>query len=327
MTQRVLVLGANGFIGRRVVSQLSQRAGITVVAAGRNAISGNLSQNVESRVLDATDEPALRQALAGTAGVINCIAGSPETIVLNARALFAAASQTSPAPRVVHLSSLAVYGSLEGTVDETVVPRGDSSPYAGAKLTAEKLASECASAVTLRPGIVYGPQSPWWSDRIARLLCARRLGDMGAAGEGLCNLVCVDDVASAAVAALSAPNIEGAIYNLAPSPIPTWNEYFAQYARKLGAMPLRRISGNRLLAEQTLFAPVLKLLELAQGVGILREASLPPPIRPWLLALCRHRIGMISTRAETVLGIKWTPLDEGLQASADWFLAGGRTRP
>ena len=327
MTQRVLVLGANGFIGRRVVGQLSQRDGITVVAAGRTPISGNLSKNIEPRVLDATDESALRQALAGVTGVINCIAGSPETIVLNARALFTAASRTNPAPRIVHLSSLAVYGSLEGVVDETVAPRGDSSPYAAAKLTTEKFAAECESAVTLRPGIVYGPQSPWWSDRIARLLCARRLGDMGAAGEGLCNLVYVDDVATAAVSALSAPDIQGGIYNLAQSPIPTWNEYFAQYAQKLRALPLRRISGNRLRAEQALFAPALKLLELAQGFGILREASLPPPIRPWLLALCRHRIGMISTRAETALGIKWTPLEEGLRASADWFLAGGRTQP
>jgi 2-alkyl-3-oxoalkanoate reductase len=325
MTERVLVLGANGFIGRRLVVQLSQRGGVTVVAAGRSPILGRQSENIEPCVLDATDESALGHALAGVAGVVNCIAGSPETIVQNARALFAAAARTSPAPRIVHLSSLAVYGSLEGSVDETAVPRGDLSAYAAAKLKAEKFAADCESAVILRPGIVYGPQSPWWSDRIARLLCARRLGDMGAAGEGLCNLVYVDDVATAAAHALNSPMIERRIYNLAQSPIPTWNEYFAQYARKLGALPLRRISGSRLMAEQALFAPALKLLELAGGFGVVRRATLSPPIRPWLLALCRHRIGMIVTGAETALGMKWTPLEEGLQASADWFLAGGRT--
>jgi 2-alkyl-3-oxoalkanoate reductase len=325
MTQRVLVLGANGFIGRRLVAQLAERDGVTVVAAGRSSILGSHSERVEPCVLDATDESALRHALGGITGVVNCIAGTPETIVQNARALFAAAARTSPAPRIVHLSSLAVYGSLEGTVDETAVPRGDLSPYALAKLTAEKFAADCESSVTLRPGIVYGPRSPWWSDRIARLLCAGRLGDMGGAGDGLCNLVYVDDVAAAAVRALYSPNIEGHIYNLAQSPIPTWNGYFAQYARKLGALPLRHISGNRLLAEQAVFAPALKLLELAGGFGILNKKTLPPPIRPWLLALCRHRIGMIVTGAETTLGMKWTPLEEGLQASADWFLAGGRT--
>jgi nucleoside-diphosphate-sugar epimerase len=325
MTQRVLVLGANGFIGRRLVVQLTRMGGITVVAAGRSPIRANPGDNIDRRVVDATDEAALRNALIGVTGVVNCIAGSPDTIVASARALFAAAARASPAPRIVHLSSLAVYGSLEGAVDETVVPGGGLSAYAEAKLLTDKFAADCESAVTLRPGIVYGPQSPWWSDRIARLLCAHRLGDLGRDGEGLCNLVYVDDVATAAVRALDTPHIEGSIFNLAQPPIPTWNEYFAQYAKMLGALPLRHISRNRLLTEQVLFAPALKLLELAAGHGILRQASLPPPIRPWLLALCRHRIGMVATRAETTLGMKWTPLEEGLQASADWFLTGGRT--
>jgi nucleoside-diphosphate-sugar epimerase len=325
MTQRVLVLGANGFIGRRLVVQMARMGGVTVVAAGRSPIRASLSDSVDRRVVDATDEPALRNALIGVTGVVNCIAGSPDTIVASARALFAAAARASPAPRIVHLSSLAVYGSLNGAVDETVVPHGGSSAYAKAKLMTEKFAADCASAVTLRPGIVYGPQSPWWSDRIARLLCARRLGDLGRDGEGLCNLVYVDDVATAAVRALDTPHIEGSIFNLAQPPIPTWNEYFAQYAQMLGALPVKRISRNRLLMEQVLFAPALKLLELAAGRGILHRASAPPSIRPWLLALCRHRIGMVATRAEATLGMKWTPLNEGLKASADWFLAGGRT--
>jgi nucleoside-diphosphate-sugar epimerase len=325
MTSRVLVLGANGFIGRRVVVQLTRMAGVTVVAAGRSPIPANTSDNIETRVVDAADESALQNALIGVTGVVNCIAGSPDNIVAGARALFAAAARANPAPRVVHLSSLAVYGSRSGAVDETVVPHGDSSAYSSAKLLTERFAADCESAVTLRPGIVYGPCSSWWSDRIARLLCARRLGDLGRDGEGLCNLVYVDDVATAAVRALGAPHIEGSIFNLAQPPIPTWNEYFARYAEMLGAVPVRRISRNRLLMEQALFAPALKLLELAAGRGFLRRPSEAPPIRPWLLALCRHRIGMVTTRAETILGMQWTPLKEGLRAAADWFLAGGRT--
>jgi len=325
MTQRVLVLGANGFIGRRLVVQLARMSGVAVVAAGRSPIPANLGENVDARVLDAADPNALQNSLIGVTGVVNCIAGSPDNIVAGARALFAAAGRANPAPRIVHLSSLAVYGSLSGAVDETVVPRGDSSAYSSAKLLTEKFAADCKSAVTLRPGIVYGPRSSWWSDRIARLLCARRLGDLGRDGEGLCNLVYVDDVATAAVRALGTPHIEGSIFNLAQPPIPTWHEDFAQYAEMLGALPVKRISRSRLLMEQALFSPALKLLELAAGHGILRQAPPAPPIRPWLLALCRHRIGMVATRAETTLGMQWTPLKEGLRASADWFLAGGRT--
>jgi nucleoside-diphosphate-sugar epimerase len=192
-------------------------------------------------------------------------------------------------------------------------------------LAAEKLAASFESVVILRPGIVYGPRSTWWSDRIGRLLCARRLGDLGAAGEGFCNLVYVEDVASAAVLALRARGVEGGIFNLGSAPqIPTWNVYFARYAKALGALPLRLISAQRLSFEQILAAPALKLAETAHRFGPLRRWQPPPPIRPWLLSLCRHKIGMIVTRAETTLGLRWTDLDEALAATAARYLGGSR---
>jgi 2-alkyl-3-oxoalkanoate reductase len=324
MTQHVLVLGANGFIGRRVVVQLSHDAAVNVTAAGRRPVLTNPTDNVHGQVLDATDEYAMQRALTGVTGVVNCIAGSPDTIVSSARSLFNAAAKINPTPRIVHLSSLAAYGSINGTVDETVLPRGDLGPYSAAKLLTEKLAGDCESVVTLRPGIVYGPRSPWWSDRIARLLCARRLGDLGEGGDGLCNLVYVDDVANAAVRALRTPGIERRIFNLGIPSVPTWNDYFSHYARLLGASPVRRISRIRLAMEQYCIAPPLKLLELAGRLGFARQRSLPPPIRPWLLELCRHRIGMVVTRAERTLGTQWTTLEEGLKVTADWFLGGAR---
>jgi nucleoside-diphosphate-sugar epimerase len=321
---RVLVLGASGFIGRCTVRQLGQ-AGVTVIAASRRPVRAQPAVGILSQVLDARKEPELRRALEGTTGVINCVAGDPDSLIATARALFAAATGMRPAPRIVHLSSLAVYGSLGGAVDETVPPRGDLGPYSAAKLATEKLAADCASAVILRPGIVYGARSPWWSDRIARLLCARRLGDLGTGGEGFSNLVHVEDVAAAALLALRLPGIEGQTFNLTLSNVPTWNEYFARYAEALGAVPLRRISSRRLAIERHILAPPLKLLELAVRWPPFRGVPLPPPVRPWLLQLCQHRIAMISTRAETILGMRWTPLETGLKEAADWFLAGGRT--
>jgi 2-alkyl-3-oxoalkanoate reductase len=319
-TQHVLVLGANGLIGRRIVAQLSRDDAVTVTAAGRSPVLTEPAENIRTQAFDATDENAMLRALTGITGVVNCIAGHPDTIISSARTLFTAAAQIRPAPRIVHLSSLAAYGSINGTVDESVLPRGDLGPYSAARLLTEKLAGDYESAVTLRPGIVYGPQSPWWSDRIARLLCSRRLGDLGKAGDGLCNLVYVDDVANAAARALHIPGIEGRIFNLGIPSVPSWNDYFSQYAKVLGALPLRRISRIRLAMERNFFAPPLKLLELVDRLGI----SPPPPIRPWLLEHCRHRIGMVVTRAEKALGIQWTALDEGLKVTADWFLAGAR---
>ena len=60
MNERVLVLGAHGFIGRRIVARLSQDPRTAVIAAGRRAIPGSSSGGIETLVLDATDERALR---------------------------------------------------------------------------------------------------------------------------------------------------------------------------------------------------------------------------------------------------------------------------
>lgn len=323
MSQRVLVLGGNGFIGRRVVARLSADPGFSAIAAGRRQPAFR-TEGIDAQILDATDELPLRRAMADVTSVVNCVAADPDTIVRSARALFSAAAQISPSPRIVHLSSLAAYGSVCGAVDETVVARGDLGPYSAAKLETERLAVECATAVTLRPGIVYGPGSPWWSDRIARLLRTGRIGDLGEAGMGLCNVVHVEDVAAAVLQVLRLPAIESQIFNLGLPSVPTWNDYFVRYAAAL-KIPARRISATRLAAEQYLFAAPLKLLELSGHLGLAHRATLPPPIRPWLLTLCRHRIGMVASRAEKVLGMRWTPLDQGLQDTADWFLAGGRT--
>jgi nucleoside-diphosphate-sugar epimerase len=306
------------------VSQLAQCAGFEAVAAGRKAGAAPPAGPVETRTFDATDAESVRRALIGIQGVVNCVAGDPETIVAAARVLFNAAAQIRPTPRIVQFSSLLAYGTTEGYVDETVPPRGDLGPYSAAKVTTEKLAAGLGSVVTLRPGIVYGPGSPWWSDRVARLLCAHRLGDLGAAGEGYCNLVYVDDVASAAVRALQTKAAEGRTFNLGSPKVPTWNEYFQIYARKLGALPLRRISQRRLKIEQIVIAPPLKLLELASRSRFLRGISFPPPIRPWLLEHCRHRIAMSVSSAEQTLGMQWTSLEEGLEKTAAWFLEGGR---
>lgn len=324
MTERVLVLGARGFIGRRVVSRLSQCPQFAAVAAGHRARARHPQGSVETQTVDATDPDSVRRALVGIQGVVNCVAGDPDTIVTAARVLFDAAAQSRPTPRIVQFSSLLAYGTIEGFVDETVAPRGDLGPYSAAKLTTERLAAELESVVTLRPGIVYGPGSPWWSDRIARLLRLRRLGDLGAAGEGYCNLVYVDDVASAAVRALRTEAAKGRILNLGSPKVPTWNEYFEIYARMLGALPLRRISQRRLKIELSVIAPPLKLLELASRSRLLRGIAFPPPIRPWLLEHCRHRIAMGVGSAERTLAMQWTSLEEGLEKTAAWFLNGGR---
>ena len=88
-------------------------------------------------------------------------------------------------PHIVHMSSLAVYGEATGDVDESTKPVGRLSDYGAAKVAAERAAWLAPSVVTLRPGIVYGPGSVQWSERIARLLVGHRIGDLGRGGDSV----------------------------------------------------------------------------------------------------------------------------------------------
>lgn len=314
MKTRIVVLGADGFIGRRIVSALAASDWATPVAAGRRAVAANgASQNPIERVrVEATNVDSLKAALSGAGGVINCVAGSAETIVATTRALIEAASSVNAI--VVDFSSMAVYGSTVGTVDEDAPLLGDTGPYAAAKVEAEHISRGYPRAVRLRPGIVYGPGSSQWSERIASWLIARRVGDMGSGGDGYCNLVHVDDVAEAALRALRTPAALGGAFNLSlPNP-PTWNDYFFRYAKALDAVPIRRITGRRMKIEKLAAIP-LKIAEIVAKKAKL-NGSLPPPIPPSLPGLWRQELRLDVTRAEQILGMEWRPLGDALKQTA-----------
>ncbi|MTJ81810.1 MAG: NAD-dependent epimerase/dehydratase family protein [Telmatospirillum sp.] len=314
MSRRILVLGADGFIGRRVVSALAASSWALPVAAGRRSIPSQ-DGGIDRIRLDATDAKAMRQALSGMDGVVNCVGGGAETMVLAARQIFGMTNQSGPT--VVHLSSMAVYGPASGDVDEDQPLQGGTGPYADAKVECERLAAGYPRSVVLRPGCVYGPGGSQWSERIARLLVARRIGELGAGGDGIANLVHVNDVGAAVLSAWRRTECWGRAYNLTQASPPTWNDYFFDYARALGAVPIRRLSGRRIAIAARLLAPPVKLAEIAAGlVGL--GGLIPPPIPPSLARLWRQEIRLLSDRAECDLGLRWTDLHRGLAETASW---------
>ncbi|MCP3726482.1 SDR family oxidoreductase [Paraburkholderia sp. CNPSo 3272] len=306
MKARTLVLGATGFVGRHLVKALNSTDWAEPIAASRR-------QGIGLRRVDAADPASLAAALADVDGVVNCVAGVPATIVANARALAAAlAARGAPLP-VVHFSSMAVYGAAEGRIDEAAALDAASS-YGHAKVESERLLAALPSLTILRPGCIYGGGSPQWSARIAQLLRARRLGDLGAAGDGCSNLVHIDDVVQAALAALRKPAAGAQAYNLAMADAPRWNEYFVAYARILGVTPVERIGARRLALETKLWAPALKIAGIAGRK--LGGVKVPPPLPSSLARLWQQDIRLDARRAELAFDMTWTPWRVALQAEA-----------
>jgi nucleoside-diphosphate-sugar epimerase len=220
--------------------------------------------------------------------------------------------------RVVHLSSMAVYGAATGRVDEThgLAPVGD---YAVSKAQSEALLRDHVAAggnaVILRPGCVHGPGSEQWTGRIARLLRAGRLGDLGPDGDGICNLTAAADLATAVAVAVCKPGINGEAFNVSDREPDRWNAYFKRLAVAIGATPLPHIPHWQLRAEKLLAYP-LKAGEVAARKVKLRT---PDPIPPSLLRVFTQEITLDHRKADRMLGFPRTPPNVALQSAVQWL--------
>jgi len=310
---KVLVLGGSGYIGSRLCALLQASGWATPVSgSSRSRASG-----VESRQVDTRDAASLALALRGIDAVVNCVAGDARSIADGAGRL-AQACRDAGCERIVHLSSMSVYGHLEGVVREEAPLDPTLGWYARAKCEAESrmawFAREGGHAVMLRPGCVWGPGSELWVGRIARFLRSGRLGDLGVAGDGWSNLVHVDDVCQAVINALRSPFTPAQIltYNLAAPDSPRWNDYFVDLALAIGATPVRRLGPWQLRLDAYLAGPPLKVAEKVLSRVGQAGNIVPDPLPPGLLGLWQRHLKLDSRAAERDLRVRWTPYPQAL---------------
>ena len=326
---KILVLGGSGHIGKRLLELLALPDSATwaePTGASRSAGPPQVKPGGWVTV-NTRDAAALTTALQGFDAVVNCVAGNARSIALGAQALAQAALRTG-CQRIVHLSTMAVYGPAQGNVSEDSPLNGSIGWYGQAKCEAEAhigaFVRQGGEVVMLRPGCVYGPGSALWVGRIGRWLQTGRLGDLGVAGDGWSNLVHVDDVCQALMAALRLPLRPGElpVFNLAAPDSPRWNDYFVDLALALGATPVRRLSPSQIRLESWLAGPPLKAMQRVMHYAGVSSARLPEPMPPGLLRLWCQHIRLDARLAGEQLALDWTPYAQGLQSSAAW-LGGG----
>jgi nucleoside-diphosphate-sugar epimerase len=322
---KVLVLGGSGHIGKRLLDTLRSSWAVPVGASRAAPGQGQASSgNPDWVTVDITDVLALTAALKGFDAVVNCVAGDARSISEGARVLVQAAL-AAQCRRIVHLSTMSVYGPVEGIVHENALPDPSLGWYGRAKCKAEThigdFVRQGGEAVVLRPGCVFGPGSELWVGRVGRWLHAGRLGDLGVAGDGWSNLVHIDDVCQAVMVSLQLPPTPGElpVFNLAAPDSPRWNAYFVDLSLELNATPVRRIGPRQLLLDAWLVSPPLKAAQRALKYLGRKHATLPDPMPLGLLRLWAQHIHLDATPAAQTLGLVWTPYAVGLQSSADWF--------
>ena len=317
---KLLVIGASGFVGAAIVRAAAARPDLHPIACMRRSSDTLDAIGVENRICDATDPIALERASDGVTYAVNCVLGSRATMLAVTHNLCKTARQVG-LRRIVHVSSMAVYGAVTGTADEAarLHPVG---AYGRTKAACEQIVGDFIAAggdaVVLRPGCVYGPGGEQWVGRIARWLQAGRLGQLGELADGYCNLTFNDDLADAVLAALTTPEVARETFNVADPDPGTWNQYFIRLGREIGA-PVRHVSHLRMKFETAILAPPLQIAKLVGRRLGMRPGRIPEPITPSLLPLWRHRMRMDYRKADAELAFQRTPPQQGLALSADWF--------
>ena len=257
----ILVTGAGGFIGGRIVEVL-HAAGLGPVRAGVRRWStaaqvGRLP--VEIVGCDVEDPASLVAAMAGVRAVVHCAVGTPEVNANGTRTVLEAARIAGVA-RVVHLSTIDVYGRADGTFTEETPRRREGAAYGDSKIAAEEAVEEYRGAgsriAVLRPTIVYGPGSASWTVEFAERLLAGNWLLSEEDTSGLCNLVYVDDVVAAVLRALETPEPCNETFNVNGPEVITWAAYFRALNDALGMPPLPKVSRGRSHLAASAMAPV-----------------------------------------------------------------------
>jgi nucleoside-diphosphate-sugar epimerase len=251
-----LVTGGTGLVGRHVIAALRRRGDEVRALARSAAAAAELSAlGAESVAGDLSDAARLDAAAAGVDAVVHAAAtvlasgrwaAWHEANVLGTERVVRSAARARA--RVIHLSSVAVYGRSQVSIDRPGNDEGFDlehapavrEPYARSKREAElalwRVARETGlSAVALRPCVLYGEGDRHFSPRVAALI-RRGVVPLIGGGANHMTVVYAGNVASAVTAALDHPEATGP-FNVTNDGQLTMREFVERFAAGLGVRP------------------------------------------------------------------------------------------
>lgn len=271
----VLVTGAPGFIGCRLVEKLAleQNAKVRALVHKFSRAARLARLPVEMCAGRAADAEAIDKAVSGCEVVFNCAYDwlLPKENILGTQVLIDACLRHG-VRRLVHLSSFATYVPLTGGVLSEDPPSQPSNGnlknkkiiYKNTKIAIERLILKSVKlqnlpATILLPTIVYGPYARSWVDHpVQNLLTGTVI--LPDNGQGWCNAVYVDDVADAMLLAAGSERAVGERFMISGAEEVTWKHFFESLQEALGTDSIEYWSDEQIKRYGTSVARKIKLI-------------------------------------------------------------------
>lgn len=320
----ILITGGTGFIGSRLALTCAARGDAVRVLAQENTEAESANRDaleatgVELRIGSVTDAEVVRRALEDVDVVFHLAATQHEmnvpdekfrSVNVEGTRNVLEAAERAGARRVVHASTIGVYGRPRGVLDEESPAQPDNI-YGVTKLEGERLAlswSDRIPVVAIRIPEVYGP-----GDR--RLLKLFRAIGKGAffmigSGRNLHHVIYVDDLVDGLLAAADSPDTPGELFVLAgPEPVSS-NRMARAIAEALDVKP------PRFRAPLWPFSMLATVLEFT-----LRPMGVQPPLHRRRLDFFRKSFELSTEKAESTFDFAPSvDFEQGARLTAKWY--------
>lgn len=318
-----LVTGATGLLGSHVAEQLVRR-GEKVRALARPGSDQEFLRGLGVEIVsgDLEKNQGLDAACAGVDRVFHCAArvgewGDPALIraqIVDLALNLKNACVRSGNPRVVHVSSVTVYGKPDGPGpwDESQ-PLGKSvyrsNHYCHSKIAAERVwADYPGQVVIVRPSWIYGPRDRVTLPRVVKAFLSGRLALIGDGSNPL-NIIYAPDVADGCIRAMD-KGPDRHVYNLSSGGQTSVRSFMDTVADELG---LPRVKKRYPLA----LAKALAVF--SEFVGKMIRLKRPPHLTRYNLGLLTRPCLFSTENARRELG--WqegTSVHDGLRKTLEW---------
>jgi nucleoside-diphosphate-sugar epimerase len=299
----VLVTGATGFIGSRLVEFLASRGKRIRVTTSEFGHCPRIARfPVEMIKADLRQPVAFEKAAEGCDTIFHLAyrfggsAKEQRNINLNGTLALARAAIKHRVRRFVHFSSVAAYGiPITGELTEGTKPQPTRDVYSLTKRKIDEALRDLSRSAQLplailQPTVVYGPYGNTWTVRLLEQVKSGRIA-LPRNGLGLCNAVYVDDVVRAAIRCMEADTATGETFLISGNSPVTWREFYRAYEKMARKDAVVELSENEFKDAIKRCDAELKFVNriksaLARRPGLRAQLLNLPPQR-WIIRTAR----------------------------------------